>query len=421
MTISVADFIIKNIITLNLLIGLSIIIYANRRQKIPATKIVIQLVITFVIILAVEYLESWAASFPNPTTFRLLMTAAVYILRPMLLLWEVYLLIHDRLRRIIYSIPEAVNIVVTGLALVQPGKWVFGYDRNNVLWREPLAYAHYIVSIIYLILIIYQVVLYYKRKKNTKMNMVLFYMFFSTLFVCIMDYLNILEGGINEIIASEMLFIYVFLCSVYQRNMHETLLLREQELNRNRLALMQSQIKPHFIYNSLTTIQSLCSDEEAIRAISEFAGYLRGIVDIITETECIPVSKELKTVGNYLALVKRRFGDKLVMDINIEDESFLLPAFSIQILVENAIKHGIRKTPRGKGTLLVHVYTYMGMHIVDVTDDGIGYDVGRGTDDEENHIGLVNLNERLDIMCGGRLSAVSCPGVGTTMSIRIPV
>lgn len=421
MTISVADFCLNNIITLNLLLGLIIIIYANRRQKIPATSVVIWLIITLIVIIIAEYFDKRAASLSHPAVSGMIVSAVWYILRPLLILWEVYLLTPERKRRIVYTIPEVVNTIIMLAAFVQPGRWVFGYDDNNIFWREPLGFSPYIVSFLYLVLIIYQSFRYFKIAENRKMSMPVLYMVLSTFLICTLEYMDILVGYVDEIIASNFLFYYIYLCSVYQEKIKEMLLIREQELSKNRLMLMQNQIRPHFIYNSLTTIQSLCSDKEAIKAISEFSGFLRGSVDMLTETECIPVYRELNTVKNYLALVKRRFGDKLQTDIDIEDENFVLPAFSIQILVENAVEHGIRKKPDGKGTLWVHVYTDSDMHIVDVTDDGIGYDMSKVPDAQENHVGLMNLNERLNIMCNGTLEILSCPGIGTMVIIKIPV
>jgi len=420
MTLSIIDFLLTNLITINLLLGLVLLAYANKGQNIPATSIVLKLAGTLFIILIVDYFENYAATFSHPTLFRMIMAAAGYIIRPLLLLLQIYLVTPNRRRRILYIIPEAVNIVVMLIAFVQPGRWVFGYDENNVFWRAPLGATPFIVAFVYLVVMFSRSYLFFKDGENMRMFVAICYVLASICLMLVLDYMKILSVYDDELIASGVLFYYIYLCSVHQERMREALILREKELSKNRMTLMQNQIQPHFIYNSLTAIQSLCSDKEAINAINEFSAYLRGSVDMLTATECISVDMELKTVTNYLALVKRRFGSKLKTDIIIDDNSFLLPAYSIQVPIENAVKHGIRKRPGGSGVVLVHVYTYNGIHYIEVTDNGIGCDMDNVPDKEENHIGLMNLNERLGLMCGGRLEIVSCPGVGTTVTISIP-
>ena len=121
------------------------------------------------------------------------------------------------------------------------------------------------------------------------------------------------------------------------------------ELDEVKIKLYSRQISPHFIYNSLASIRALCEEEsEAAYAIDRFAGYLRSSSELITETNIVPVERELELVDNYLSIVKLRFGEKITVLKNLEDTDFSLPPFTIQILVENSVNHGIRHKPGGR-------------------------------------------------------------------------
>lgn len=148
---------------------------------------------------------------------------------------------------------------------------------------------------------------------------------------------------------------------------------RENEVNKTRMML--TQIKPHFIYNSLNTIYYLCEKDpkEAQKAISEFSDYLRGNIDSLTMDETISFKKELEHIRHYLYLECLRYSDDLnvVMDINCTD--FKVPALSIQLLVENAIKHGIGHKPGG-GTVTIHTHEEDDAYVIRVSDDGEGFD-----------------------------------------------
>ena len=115
----------------------------------------------------------------------------------------------------------------------------------------------------------------------------------------------------------------------------------EYALARNELML--SQIKPHFLYNSLGSIEVLCrlDPEKAEQAIHHFTQYLRSNMDVTNSGDTIPFSQELEHIHNYVWLEQMRFADDLAYKEEIETLDFRVPQLSIQPLVENAIKHGI--------------------------------------------------------------------------------
>ncbi len=188
--------------------------------------------------------------------------------------------------------------------------------------------------------------------------------------------------------------------------------------------ILLAQIKPHFIYNCLTLIRSLLDEpEKAEEALNHFAGFLRGSVDMLEETVCISASREIQTVDDYLYLQKQRFGDSLRVVTDYRDTGFFLPPFTLQVLVENAVIHGIRNTAGGSGTVVIRSFEADGFHVIEVEDDGNGLppEIRQEREQkEQTHVGLKNIERRLDLMCHGTLTIQNKTGQGTIATIRIP-
>ena len=188
--------------------------------------------------------------------------------------------------------------------------------------------------------------------------------------------------------------------------------------------ILLAQIKPHFIYNCLTLIRSLLDEpEKAEEVLNHFAGFLRGSVDMLEETVCISASREIQTVDDYLYLQKQRFGDSLRVVTDYRDTGFFLPPFTLQVLVENAVIHGIRNTAGGSGTVVIRSYEADGFHVIEVEDDGndLPPEIRQEREQkEQTHVGLKNIEGRLDLMCHGTLTIQNKTGQGTIATIRIP-
>lgn len=196
----------------------------------------------------------------------------------------------------------------------------------------------------------------------------------------------------------------------------------EISLAQSRIAIMLSQIQPHFLYNVISSIQELCNTdpEKARKALGEFAEYLRGNMDSLTDTAPIHFTREMAHVENYLKLEKMRFGDELNIILDIKEQDFFLPSLTIQPLVENAVKHGIGENEDG-GTLFISTRREDKYIIVEIRDDGIGFDMDN-TDlkgDSKSHIGIANIRTRLSQLPGCSLDIKSTPGKGTKAVIKI--
>lgn len=192
----------------------------------------------------------------------------------------------------------------------------------------------------------------------------------------------------------------------------------DAELARSRISTLMSQIHPHFIYNTLGSIEQLCELDppKAAKLVNDFSKYLRGNFGEIDNTRLIRVSKELEHTEYYIGIEKVRFPDiEFITEMSCCD--FSVPALTIQPIVENAVKHGILKREAG-GTVRVRIYETDGSYFITVKDNGVGFDVSELKDD--NHIGLRNIKSRLEAMCGGILHIESILGVGTKITVEIP-
>lgn len=195
----------------------------------------------------------------------------------------------------------------------------------------------------------------------------------------------------------------------------------EAELAQSRISIMLSQIQPHFLYNVLCVIQDLCYGKapEAEQATIEFSEFLRGNLDSLGATKPITFEQELKHTQNYLSLEKRRFGQRLnvIYDINITD--FMIPALTLQPIVENAVRYGVLYKESG-GTVWISANDDGDNYIITVKDDGVGFDITQKKNDGRTHIGIENVRERLEKMSGGSLAIESIKGKGTKAEIKIP-
>jgi len=186
-----------------------------------------------------------------------------------------------------------------------------------------------------------------------------------------------------------------------------------------RIKIMMSQIQPHFLYNTLSTIQALCKTdpEKAFETTEKFGSYLRQNIDSLGQPKLIPVKKELDHVRIYAEIEELRFPGVKV-EYETDDMDFMIPALTVQPLVENSVRHGVRK--RGEGVITVRTRKTSGFHEITVHDNGIGFNVSAAENDDGTHIGLQNVRERVESMCGGTLTLESVIDEGTTVTILIP-
>lgn len=170
----------------------------------------------------------------------------------------------------------------------------------------------------------------------------------------------------------------------------------ETELARAELQALKMQLQPHFLFNALHTIGALVRTGDQVRAVqvvSDLGDLLRRVVDDAVEQE-VPLEQELELIRSYLAIEQTRFRDRLQVSIETDPETTgaLVPHLILQPLVENAVRHGIARTP-GSGRLVIRALRSNGQLTLSVEDDGAA-DSG-DISSRKDGIGLSNTRARL--------------------------
>lgn len=242
---------------------------------------------------------------------------------------------------------------------------------------------------------------------------------FTTLLLGFVDSNSLLaQLSSSVLVLAYLLSMYFIFFNIYLANENK-LLIQEKEFTESRVNAMVLQINPHFIANTLSSIAGLCDPgaPEAMELTMMFSQYLRDNYTDLTASALISFDRELEHLKNYLAIEQVRFPELKVI-YEIETSDFELPTLTVQPLVENAIRHGIRKRPRAAGTIRIKTYADEAFSYVFIEDDGVGF--SEMPKDEKKHIGISNSRMRLKLLCKGTLEIRSEPGKGTVSEIRIP-
>ena len=217
---------------------------------------------------------------------------------------------------------------------------------------------------------------------------------------------------------SLMLSLYLAFFNVYQEH-GKLLFVKEAELVKSRLNTAILQANPHFVYNTLASIEYFCDTDPATakKMLVDFTKYLRSNSANLTNRLMIPFREELENLNAYLRIEMIRFPN-LRVEYDICAENFPVPCLSVQPLVENAVRHGIGKRRGKAGTITIRTVETPDFWQIMILDDGVGY---TGTpQDGKAHIGIENVRQRLAILCGGTLTVTGTEGQGTIAEMRIP-
>jgi signal transduction histidine kinase len=201
-----------------------------------------------------------------------------------------------------------------------------------------------------------------------------------------------------------------------------------KEAATNEMAFLRSQIKPHFLYNALGTIMSLCytDGQRAGELLTLFSKYLRIIFHLDNTEETVALRQEVELVKVYVELEKARFGERIQVEFEM-DESLLdgkITLLTIQPLVENAIRHGVaRKISGGKVRLTIGRQDEL--ICIQVEDDGVGMtdlqvrDILARSANAQG-VGFANITRRMIHLTGEPPIVESEPGRGTRVTLRLP-
>ena len=224
---------------------------------------------------------------------------------------------------------------------------------------------------------------------------------------------------VPELLACTLALLLMFMLFYWE--MAKNLVENERELMQSQVSLAISQIQPHFLYNTLSTIAELCRKDSAMaeEVTNRFSLYLRGNLEHMGDSFPVEFSKELKHVQTYLWIEKIRFQEELQVVYDIQTEDFIIPALTVQPLVENAVKHGMMGS-ENVCTITIRTKCVERGYQVIIEDDGCGFDPEQVKNDGRKHIGIESVRNRLRFMVGGILTVRSVIGKGTTVIIEIP-
>ena len=301
--------------------------------------------------------------------------------------------------------------------IIQSGGSLVRVDLDGRYSNGPASFLGYTMVMIYMVLDVVLLYIYGSTITRRQRNAIMTYLTLPILSIffrglCPGIYLVALSSCIS------MMIMLIFIVSEQAAN------LRKQELDNEQLKvdLMLSQIQPHFLFNVLYVIQEICliDAETASRAISDFSRYLRHNMDSISINTPIPFMEELEHVRHYVSLQQLRFGDALQMKYDLGPRDFEMPTLTLQPLVENAIRYGVRKNEEGVGTVTIRTIESDEQYRIHVIDDGPGFVPDKELDDGKSHMGIKNVRDRLHRVCGGELIINSRPGKGTDAMIIVP-
>ena len=212
-----------------------------------------------------------------------------------------------------------------------------------------------------------------------------------------------------------------------EQNVHE-----QEEKRKSELKALQSQINPHFLYNTLDSIIWMAEgkkNEEVVLMTASLARLLRQ--SISNEDEVVPIANEVEYARGYLTIQKMRYKDKLEFQIDVDSSILYIPLIKLvlQPIIENAIYHGL-KYKESKGLLIVKGFMKDGNAVLQVIDDGVGMDEEtlahiydrHKVNYHSNGVGVYNVQKRLKLYYGDDygITYESEKGKGTTATITIP-
>ena len=291
---------------------------------------------------------------------------------------------------------------------------IYTVSRENVYQRGPWYFILLIPPAAMMGLNL--VSLFFRRKRLSRRQRLAFAIYLLVPLCCMLVQMAS-YGLLMIVIGTSLSLVIMFLFILLDQVDHS--IRQQQENAAQQASITVLQMRPHFIYNTLMSIYYLCRQdtEKAQQVILDFSSYLRQNFTAIAKADTIPFSEEVEHTRAYLAVEQARFRDRLLVEFETEFTDFRVPPLTLQPIVENAVKHGLDPELE---PLFISVSSRLqdGYAEIVVDDSGPGY---KPSDDDQPHIALANIRERLKLMCRGELTISSRDCGGTVVTVRIPI
>ena len=419
--VMIYTYISSNFMTLMILLILGAVMWINRKEQIPASNLFLAGIFMLLVLTVTESAETWLGNLDENVeglseiiNARTVFSVINYILRPAIIMIEVFLLLPTRKLRLICALPAVINAGIYSTALF--GSHIAFYISDGNGWHEgPLNFSVFLTQYIYIILLAVFSFVNFKQK-NLKKVIIIIVIFIEAVIVAVCEITEFLTGYATTVTALCILAYYIYLSLIYQQEIKEMAVQKELEAAHSELMSLRNQIHPHFIYNTLNIIRSLIriDSDMAVKCMDLFSGYLRSHIEAIKKKALISFDEELDNVRLYLSLVQIDYTRKVDVKYDIRITDFYLPPLSLEPLVENAVEHGLSKDG---GIVTLHTFEEDNNIVISVSDNGTA--VKPIEDNIHTGVGIENTRKRIEMQCGGRLE-VNITDAGAVCSIIIP-
>ena len=413
------DYITNNYMTLLLLAALTMLVVINRKIKIEGLRYVGALILIVFSLTAAEAVEDMCDLYGWSVRILYVKTAFVYWLYPLIAMLELYLVVPLKHRNL-FAIPYFVNAVLVFIDIFDT-RMIYWFGSGHNYNGGPLNKLPILVLSFYVIMLGVNSVLILKYGYRSK-GVIAIFMTITSVITVIGEEVGFASGLTETVTAAEMIVYYFFLAAINYSEAQESAYKSRIELEQQRNKLLVAQIQPHFIFNSLVTIQSLCytDGEAAAEYIDVFGDYLRANIDSLSSDELISFESELDHINHYVTLEKASTDVDFTIIYELHIRKFNIPPLTIQPIVENAIKHGALTRRDGSGVVKIKTEEQDGSIIITVTDNGAGKNAAL-TEKQKQHrsVGIENARQRLELQCGGTLE-VEISDSGARSVIIIP-
>ncbi|MBR2529001.1 MAG: histidine kinase [Blautia sp.] len=341
-------------------------------------------------------------------------TLLVSVLMPMMTAYLLHCCREDWLHSALFRLVTVLWIVFFLMLDISPFvTWFYSLSPDHQFYRGPL-YSVIITPLIVIQVINLTSVIRWRSKLSKRyfcafligllpMTVAMFILFYISAFTFFAFSLALCALSMFAIILFSQIEQYVR---------------QQKEIAHQRASIMILQMRPHFIYNTMMTIYYLCKQNPdlAQQVTLDFTTYLRKNFTAIASEELIPFSVELEHTRAYLAVEQAQFEDSLLVDFDTPHLDFRLPPLTLQPIVENAIKHGMDPDSEPLHILIRSRRANSG-NIIIVENNGTDF---KPADENEPHIALNNIQQRLEIMCRGKMTIAPRRGGGTLVKLTIP-
>ena len=422
MTDAISQYLLDEFQTIIPLVCLIFIVFIDRstvgRKKILLISI-LMVIALFTIFNYAEHsisaLSSAAVQGTNLTRVRFFTSTACYILRPLLLsLMCIYFFKISKFWRIVLMAPVVITTIQLTINVFTPFVFTISEDNHFGGSNTSVNLSH--VSVV-LYIAVFIIMSYIELRKASLVEVIAISVVLVTIVTgLIIDYISYSDSFAHAIVIAFAMYYLIILLNRANTAMDQ----KELELENRKNALMISQIQSHFVFNTLNSIYVLISTDPARagQMLLNFSTYLKDNINFSKpDVKLITIEDELHHCQIYTDIEAVRF-PKISVEYEINDGNYMLPPLIVQPMVENAIKHGVN----GKkgGLVTVSLFKENGNHVIIVKDNGRGV-----PSDKDSHrhsgIGVSNVKSRLAELVNGEFEMDMVEGVGTTITITIPM